>query len=422
MRHTRRYPDDARMCAARNEDDEDGTHVVLCLQGGGARAAFQIGVYEALSGTHLEPDWVIGISSGALNAAVLAGNRTPAQRLAKLTELWKIWESPWRLASIGQQSKSLEKQSHELEAFLGLFGKPGFYWPRLDNPLFDPSARSFYQQTALARTMRRVIDFDYLNAHPPVAGAPRLSVGCSDVEHGTMRFFDNRHEILLDDDVPFLFSAGQVREKVVRRRRRRRADRAGRTTFSTRHLLAAAAYPPGAAHERIGRGHFWDGGVLDNSPLDAVFKEIKLRPRKDKVLVILVDLWSRESSLPRDALAATWRRLEMQHASRISSDVERFKVRVLRGKVAMMVEVLHVIYQTEEASPLDPLDFSADSIKQRRQRGHAETVEVLRDWQGKGRQAPWKVEPRTRCAVCVHHYARGTPLSRPAWAYTLREP
>ena len=63
--------------------------IALLLQGGGALGAYQAGVYEALSEAHLAPDWVAGISIGAVNAALIAGN-PPTVRVEKLREFWKL--------------------------------------------------------------------------------------------------------------------------------------------------------------------------------------------------------------------------------------------------------------------------------------------------------------------------------------------
>src|SRR3954452_3048790 len=61
--------------------------VVLVLQGGGALGAYQVGVYQALHEAGIEPDWVIGTSIGAINAALICGNE-PAHRLDRLHRFW----------------------------------------------------------------------------------------------------------------------------------------------------------------------------------------------------------------------------------------------------------------------------------------------------------------------------------------------
>src|SRR3954453_769477 len=70
--------------------------VALLLQGGGALGAYQGGVYEALTEADIHPDWIAGISIGAINAAILAGN-PPNSRVERLREFWKQVTSsaPW---------------------------------------------------------------------------------------------------------------------------------------------------------------------------------------------------------------------------------------------------------------------------------------------------------------------------------------
>ncbi len=62
--------------------------VVLVLQGGGALGAYQGGVYQALHDAGIEPDWLIGTSIGAINAAIIAGNAVE-DRLPRLQEFWR---------------------------------------------------------------------------------------------------------------------------------------------------------------------------------------------------------------------------------------------------------------------------------------------------------------------------------------------
>jgi len=69
------------------QEIRDLGQIVLVLQGGGALGAYQVGVYQALHEAGIEPDWVIGTSIGAINAAIIAGNK-PADRLDRLREFW----------------------------------------------------------------------------------------------------------------------------------------------------------------------------------------------------------------------------------------------------------------------------------------------------------------------------------------------
>jgi NTE family protein len=393
-----------------------GVGVVLCLQGGGARAAYQVGVYEALQKQQLEPDWVIGVSSGALNGAVIAGNPVE-DRLPRLNRLWqRVWRSPWDLPSMGRQGRRMKRLSRQMDAFLTIFGKPNFYWPRLDGPLWNPAATSFYQQGPLRRAMGRLVDFSYLNRwrEDDDQGPARLSLGCADIHTGTLTYFDNRVDIHLDADVdlPHVRESQIVVRKRARIARRRATPRASHLRVD--HLMAAAAYPPGAEAVRIGGHSYWDGGVLDNSPLDAVLSDIERTPGS-RWLVFLVDLWARDSRLPRTALSAAWRRTEMEHASRISSDVERFVVTFPGGGE---VEVLHITYESPEADPTDPLDFSSEGIAERRAQGLKQTLEAVADWRSR-QPAPTESPTRgpRKGAVCVHRYHEGKHVAPTAWNF-----
>ena len=77
--------------------------VVLLLQGGGALGSYQGGVYQALAEADLHSDWVAGISIGAFNAAISAGN-PPEWRVERLREFWEtVSKSPLGFYSQGPQ-------------------------------------------------------------------------------------------------------------------------------------------------------------------------------------------------------------------------------------------------------------------------------------------------------------------------------
>ena len=67
--------------------------IALLLQGGGALGAYQGGVYQALAESDLHPDSVAGISIGAINCALIAGN-APEMRVEKLRKFWETVTQP----------------------------------------------------------------------------------------------------------------------------------------------------------------------------------------------------------------------------------------------------------------------------------------------------------------------------------------
>src|SRR5258708_23382873 len=103
--------------------------VGLVLQGGGARGAYQVGVYQGLHEAGVEPDWVIGTSMGAVNGAIIAGN-APEERLPRLLEFWdKVRLGGWVEPMVGPWAHHWEAN---LSPYLGAI-------PRLLTPLPLPS-------------------------------------------------------------------------------------------------------------------------------------------------------------------------------------------------------------------------------------------------------------------------------------------
>ena len=119
---------------APQSDRPANAQCVLVLQGGGALGAYQAGVYEALSEHGLEPDWVAGISIGAVNAAIIAGN-APQDRVAALRRFWELSsrELQYRLGEpIGFARRTFNEISALYAASVGI---PGFFNPRFPMPL-----------------------------------------------------------------------------------------------------------------------------------------------------------------------------------------------------------------------------------------------------------------------------------------------
>ena len=103
--------------------------VGLVLQGGGALGSYQAGVYEALASSPYLPDWVAGISIGAINAALIAGN-PPENRVAQLRRFWEAVTAPtaWWPAGLTGPVAAWQRSAGGLAAIM--FGQPGFFAPR----------------------------------------------------------------------------------------------------------------------------------------------------------------------------------------------------------------------------------------------------------------------------------------------------
>jgi NTE family protein len=265
---------------------------VLLLQGGGALGSYQAGVYQALAETGLHPDWVVGVSIGAVNAALIVGN-PPEQRVQRLREFWETVSTPPlgsfsipHFASVeisDAVTHSLLNQVRALE--IALLGAPGFFRPRLPSPWLFPffgfEALSHYDVAPLRETVERLVDFKRINA-----GYTRFSVGAVNVRSGNLTYFDNTlHEIGLA------------------------------------HVIASGSLPPGFPATNIDGEYYWDGGIVSNTPLQWA---VDSRPRKD-TLAFQVDLWNARGALPRDLTEVDVREREIRFSSRTRQGTDRYK-------------------------------------------------------------------------------------------------
>jgi NTE family protein len=253
---------------------------VLVLQGGGALGSYQGGVYEGLAEAGIHPSWVAGISIGALNAAIIAGN-PPERRVEQLRAFWElICQPPW-LPSLkvdgwqdpGHWPSLMRGWMNGFEASRALIeGQKGFFIPRA-LPGSGPAEASFYDTTPLRATLERFCDFDRIND----AREMRVSVGAVNVRTGNFIYFDNRKEILRPE-----------------------------------HFMASGALPPGFPAVEVDGEFYWDGGLISNTPLFQVLTE---QPRRD-ALIFQVDLWSATGALPDDLWQVANRQKDIQFSSR----------------------------------------------------------------------------------------------------------
>ena len=279
--------------------------VALVLQGGGALGAYQAGVYAALAEAEIDPDWVAGISIGAINAAIIAGN-PPETRVDRLREFWTQVTTgatrPWR-GDLGLPTTDrMRNLLNQISANAALMhGAKGFFASRPASPwLAAPGtieATSFYDTRDLKRTLERLVDFDRLNA-----GTTRFSVGAVNVRTGNLVYFDTTTH-----------------------------------TIRPEHVMASGALPPGFPAVEIEGEHYWDGGLVSNTPLQWVAES---QPRRD-TLAFQVDLWSARGELPRDMLELVTREKEIRYSSRTRANTDQFKhVQKLRRAAAELLDQL----------------------------------------------------------------------------------
>jgi NTE family protein len=257
--------------------------VALVLQGGGALGAYQAGVYEGLHEAGIRPNWLAGISIGALNAAVIAG-APEAQRVERLRRFWETicaapveWpttEGMFDAMPFALDLRSVRNNAAAMRALMQ--GQRGFFKPRFPPPFFSLSAgdaaTSFYDTSPLRDTLERMVDFDRLNS-----GEIRVSVGAVNVRNGNLVYFDTAE-------------------------RRLRPE----------HLMASGALPPGFPAIEIDGEYYWDGGIVSNTPLARILTS---EPRRD-TLTFQVDLWSAKGRLPYDMPEVWSRQKDIQYSSR----------------------------------------------------------------------------------------------------------
>ena len=283
--------------------------IAFLLQGGGALGAYQAGVYEALAEASLSPDWVAGISIGAVNAALIAGNR-PSERVEKLREFWELITAagPWdgiaqlSLAPSVVRGEFTRGFLNQLSAGTALVaGAAGFFAPRVPGAWLQPpgsiEATSYYDTGPLKATLERLVDFERINA-----GETRFSIGAVNVTTGNFLYFDNTTH-----------------------------------TITAEHVLASGALPPGFPAVEIEGEFYWDGGLVSNTPLQWVLES---EPRRD-TLAFQVDLWSARGTLPRTLPEVMTRQKEIQYSSRTRNNSDRFKyTQRLRNALASLLQKL----------------------------------------------------------------------------------
>ncbi len=362
--------------------------VVLVLQGGGALGSYQAGVYQALHEAGIEPDWIIGTSIGAINASLIAGN-APEDRLPKLKEFWKRMEQNpiWHFRDAFPGFN--EKLSYWSTVTNGI---PGFFRP---NPLahagdsypLGAEQAGYYSTAPLQRTLTELVDFKLVNRC-----SPRLTVGAANVRTSQMRYFDSRD--------------GEL---------------------SVKHVMASGALPPAFPAIRIDGELYWDGGILSNTPTEAVFDDY---PRKNS-LIFAVHLWNPVGAEPTTMAEVLNRHKDVQYSSRIASHIARQQqahrlrhvINELAGRLpeterrseavrhlmshgcATRMHVVRLLApQLDRETHTQDIDFSPTGIMQRWDAGYAHTKMVLE-------RSPWAGEFDPLSGVILHEQVEVMPMA-----------
>jgi len=345
--------------------------ISLLLQGGGALGAYQAGVYEGLAEAGIEPNWVAGISIGAINSALIVGN-PPNKRVERLREFWDqittnavgaaahafispMMKGDWSRGLVNQMSAGLTMAA----------GAPGFFAPRAVSPFAYPKgaaeATSFYDTAKFKSTLEKLVDFDLINS-----GVARLSVGAVNVRTGNFVYFDTATH-----------------------------------TIRPEHIMASGALPPAFPAVEIDGESYWDGGLVSNTPLEWVLDS---EPRQD-TLAFQVDLWNALGEFPGNLVEVEMRRKEIQFSSRTRANTDHFKqVQRLRNTVAGLLDdlpddmkghsaveilrpvaerkaynIVHLIYHARnyEGHSKD-YEFSRPSMQTHWRAGYHDTIRTLR--------------------------------------------
>jgi NTE family protein len=334
---------------------------VLVFQGGGALGAYQAGVYQALHEAGVEPDWVIGTSIGAINASLMAGNE-PDHRLERLEEFWRRMRRKelWGLAGWPGLTDTAAYWSTLLGGIPGFFEPNPFAFLGAHYPLGRDKA-GFYSTMPLERTLTDLVDFSLIERC-----TPRLTVGAAHVRTSEMRYFDSRE-----------------------------------TAISVRHVMASGALPPAFPAVRIEGELYWDGGILSNTPTEAIFDDI---PRRNS-LIFAVHMWNPKGSEPETIWEVLHRQKDIQYSSRVATHIARQRqVHKLRHVVSELVKFIseekrgdpvvqdlaeygcrtqiHVVRllapRLDNENHTKDIDFSPGGIGQRWEAGYCDTMRALR--------------------------------------------
>ncbi|HEY8099435.1 MAG TPA: patatin-like phospholipase family protein [Burkholderiaceae bacterium] len=357
--------------------------IALVLQGGGALGAYQAGIYQSLHENDLAPDWVVGTSIGAINAALIAGN-PPATRIAHLKEFWD------RISH--KDIVNMERVSDETRHYNTLLatidatvrGVPGFYSPRMFSMFpfgltVPPEMASFYDTTPLAKTLSELIDLEYLNAD----GGIRLTVNAMKITSGQLVSFDSEKQ-----------------------------------TLGIEHIMASGALPPAFPPIRIEGELYWDGGLYSNTPLETVLND----SLQIDTLCFMVDLWNATGPEPTSLDHVQTRQKDVMYASRSQRQIEAYlrlhemqhNIRELYRRIPdkekthldkkMMAEMgcdttIHIVrlpYGGQDwHMPSKDINFSKGSLEWRWEQGYNDATRAIQ-------HAEWLAKTDNHTGVIVH--------------------
>ncbi|HYY16539.1 MAG TPA: patatin-like phospholipase family protein, partial [Gammaproteobacteria bacterium] len=317
------------------------------------------GVVRALEERGIHPDLVAGVSIGAFNAAIIASH--PKNATAALTAFW----AELALDTPMVPDETLRRQLSSWQSLL--FGSPKFFRPRWFMPMLHPAQwlsqwTSFYDPTPVKALLARYVNFKRLKESPI-----RLLVSAVNVETAELETFDSYNQEITPD-----------------------------------HILASGSLPPGFPWTTIDGKHYWDGGIVSNTPLDQVIDRLGCAGKK----VYIVNLYPNKKPLPQDLLEVMARRDEIFYAEKIKRDIhllqllDRYRqlVEEIMGRLeprlidqikhnplylqtlgdAPPLSITRIVHEGEEGEPPSKdYDFSRASIETHQREGYRIAAQVL---------------------------------------------
>ncbi|PJD96028.1 MAG: hypothetical protein CK426_06215 [Legionella sp.] len=368
-------------------------YVVCAFQGGGALGAYQAGVLHALDKAHYFPNWFVGTSIGAINAAIAAGNPEHL-RIEKMYQFWEKIATHAPLSALSWPDYlPVKKVAHWLSAHsAALFGQAGFFSPRLFYPgLNTPSADniSFYDMMPLRSTLEQFVDFDRINSKKTV----RLSVGAVEVESGEMLYFDSEKE-----------------------------------KIGPEHIMASGALPPSFPAIEINGKYYWDGGISNNSPLCYVLSHRE----KTHILCFMVNLFNSYGLNPQSLDDVLQRKKDIEFSSKFHQTLSLYQeIQELKNSIHLLsqhippskkekpelklclargrqstISLVHFLYQ-EDNSELSSKDyeFSYHTIKERLDKGYKDGMRAIK-------KSPWLNPIDARNGIALHDMSIERPMKR----------
>ena len=290
--------------------------VGLVLQGGGALGAYEWGAIEALfdlmdatekAGTKIDLRVVTGVSIGAINAACVVGSASRSDARARLAALWNDF-----------MIKAPAFVPEALVENFALYEVPNFY-------KFAPdwSWTYLYQTNELLGTLARRVDFAALNNSETA-----LVVTAVDVNTGALTWFANR-------------PVGEI----------------ARMTIEPKHVLASGSLPPQFPWTPIGEGsdihYYWDGGLIDNTPLGAAIDAFTNNAGVPRILAVM-NLFPQKANLPKSYVQVDDRINQLRFGNRLSQDASNAKR--INELLAIIENLVRFAPPDQQAAPLALLD------------------------------------------------------------------